>query len=255
LQVNHLIPLNQCLEGAVLEVDLLFWFFQVLFLQWCHYHKPRKQLQVIQDPPRKGLLLFGKDLCSHKPRGDMGCVIGASVFDAPVMAFYVIFNYSKPSIPKVQYSRTTIGRSSHSPACHPTMVCCIKGTEVTSHEDNQAASPVANFTQWSAEGSKTFHEKWQPSGTAILDYYNQAQSSRIISFSGFVSLFCSGQTSDEALVKYAAPFVKRKEFFVDWLANCCVKNDILPYLWPLGMWKCTQGLKDWSRLYACYMET
>jgi len=57
-------------------------------------------------------------------------------------------------------------------------------------------------------------------------------------------LFCSGQTSDAALVKYASPWVNKKEFSVDWLANCSVENDILRHLRPLGMQKCAQGLKD-----------
>ena len=57
-------------------------------------------------------------------------------------------------------------------------------------------------------------------------------------------LFCLGRTSDAALVKYASPWVNKKEFSVDWLANCSVENDILRYLRQLGMRKCAQGLKD-----------
>jgi len=38
----------------------------------------REQLQVILDPPRKGLQLTGKDLHSNKPIGDLECMLGGN---------------------------------------------------------------------------------------------------------------------------------------------------------------------------------
>jgi len=74
-------------------------------------------------------------------------VIGATVFDAATMTLFVKSDYSGSSLPKVQCSGSTAGRPHHSPACHPTLVCCIEGMEVARHKDDQAASSAANLAE------------------------------------------------------------------------------------------------------------
>jgi len=68
LLIDCLIPWNWCLQGAVLEVDLLLCFLQVLY--WPHYHNPEDSCKDSRST-RKRLLLTGKGLHSHKPRGDL----------------------------------------------------------------------------------------------------------------------------------------------------------------------------------------
>jgi len=78
----------------------------------------------------------------------------------------------------------------------------------------------------------------------ILYYYHSSQSSGIISFLGFVLLCFVLAKLVMQLWLNMLLLLLIKKFFVDWLANCSVENDILCYLQPLGMQKCEQGLKD-----------